>query len=126
MMTRAGGFTPAYADLFSWTLSFLSATSFQVCLFRTVTPMVWGDRTLKFKWSYTTTPCALGQYINATYLCAACPAGSFGSFAPLSSSACSGLCSAGMRAFRYVCHSTFICSPSLLNHEFPCMHACEY
>ena len=72
---RAGGFQPAFNDQFSWTLSFPTATSFQVCLYRPVTPMGWADWSLKFRWSYTTTSCAVGQYIDANFLCQACQAG---------------------------------------------------
>ena len=97
VIVKAGGFEPAYNDQFSWTLSFPAATSFQVCLYRVMmTPMSWADVTLKFKWSYTTTACVAGQYIDANYQCQACQAGSYGGFALQTSSACSGLCTAGM------------------------------
>ncbi len=96
---NSAGYLPAQNDQFSWTLSFPTATSFQVCLFRLVTPMAWSDATLKFKWSYATTStvCAAGQYIDAAFQCQACPAGSYGGASPQSSPACSGPCSAGMR-----------------------------
>ena len=74
-MAQSGAFQPAYGDQFSWTLSFPSVNSFQVCLYRPVTPMGWADWSLKFKWSYTTTACAVGQYIDANYQCQACQAG---------------------------------------------------
>ena len=93
---QTDGYSPSYNDQYNWTLSFPTANSFQVCLYRIVTPMGWADGSLKFKWSYTTTACAAGQYIDANYQCQACQAGSYGAFALQLSAACSGLCSAGM------------------------------
>jgi hypothetical protein len=107
---HAGGYLPAYPDQFSWTLSFPTSTSFQLCMFHKKTPMEWGDTSLKFKWSYTTTACAAGQYIDGKYQCRACQAGSFGSFVLQSSAACSGLCSAGMScAWFDACHFQHCC-----------------
>ena len=98
---NSAGYMPTQNDQFSWTLSFPTANSFQVCVFRLATPMAWSDASLKFKWSYATTStvCAAGQYIDAAFQCQACPAGSYGGASPQSSPACSGPCSAGMYAY---------------------------